>query len=141
MLMMCSAMLHPLLWQIRPNFRPFCRQIWSRAAIGGYCSCMIKIIVRVKGDPSMAQTIRLKLTEDMDSVETARFCLPRSTYFSLGSCHITIDHHDMPHSTSHTRPSHFSACNIEKLGMGLGKRLAEIIYTYESDIAILLVIW
>ena len=27
------------------------------------------------------------------------------------------------HVTSDTRPSHFSACNIEKLGMGLGMRL------------------
>ena len=29
---------------------------------------------------------------------------------------------DMYHVTSHTRPSCFSACNIEKLGMGLGTR-------------------
>ena len=34
-----------------------------------------------------------------------------------------IDHHDMLHMTSHIRPSWFSACNIEKLGMGLGTRL------------------
>ena len=29
------------------------------------------------------------------------------------------------HVISRTRPSRFSACNIEKLGMGLGTRLAE----------------
>ena len=28
--------------------------------------------------------------------------------------------------TSHTRPSHFSACNIKNLGMGLGTRLVQV---------------
>ena len=32
--------------------------------------------------------------------------------------------YDIAHVTSRTRPSCFSACNIEKLGMGLGMRLA-----------------
>ena len=54
----------------------------------------------------------------------ARFIRPRLTYFSFASCHVNIDHHDTPHMTSRTRPSScFSACNIEKLGMGLGTRL------------------
>ena len=55
-----------------------------------------------------------------------RLCLHRSrlTYFSFASCHVNIDHHDTPHVTSRTRPSsRFSACNIEKLGMGLGMKL------------------
>ena len=44
--------------------------------------------------------------------------------FSFASCDVTIDHHDTPHVTSRTKPSpRFSACNIEKLGMGLGTRL------------------
>ena len=77
-------------------------------------------VIQVKDDPSMAQTVHLYGT---DSIEMAWFCWLRSTYFSFASCHITIDHHDMPHVTSHTRPSRFSACNIEKLGMGLGVRL------------------
>ena len=56
--------------------------------------------------------------------KTARFTQSRLTYFSFASCHVNIDHHDMPHVTSHTRPfSRFSACNIEKLGVGLGTRL------------------
>ena len=42
----------------------------------------------------------------------------------FASCHVNIDHHDTPHVTSRTGPSsRFSACNIEKLGMGLGTRL------------------
>ena len=32
---------------------------------------------------------------------------------------------DITHVTSHSRPSHFSVFNIEKLGMGLGTRLNE----------------
>ena len=39
------------------------------------------------------------------------------------SCHAIIDHHDTLHVISCTRPSRFSACNIEKLGMDLGTRL------------------
>ena len=31
---------------------------------------------------------------------------------------------------SHTRPSHFSTCNIEKLGMGLGTKLCSTVYLY-----------
>ena len=36
--------------------------------------------------------------------------------------HPSTTHHTdkIGHVTSDTRPSHFSACNIEKLGMGLG---------------------
>ena len=65
-----------------------------------------------------------QLIEGMESVKTVRFIRPRLTYFSFESCHVNIDHHDTPHVTSRTRPSsRFSACNIEKLGMGLGTRL------------------
>ena len=35
-------------------------------------------------------------------------------------------HFSLHHVTSRTRPSHLSACNIEKLGMGLGTRLWKI---------------
>ena len=37
--------------------------------------------------------------------------------------HVSFNHHDVPRIISHTRPSRFSACNIDKLGMGLGTRL------------------
>ena len=37
--------------------------------------------------------------------------------------------YDVVHVTSRTRPSHFSAWNIEKLGMGLGTRLHRTICT------------
>ena len=47
--------------------------------------------------------------------KTNNLLLPRWPGPSL-SLSITI-------MTLHTRPSHFSACNIEKLGMGLGTRL------------------
>ena len=39
------------------------------------------------------------------------------------SYHVSVNHHDTLHVISWTRPSCFSACNIENLGMGLGKRL------------------
>ena len=38
---------------------------------------------------------------------------------------IIFDHHDMLHVILCTRPSCFSVCNIEKLGMGLGTRLGQ----------------
>ena len=77
-------------------------------------------------DPLRAQSLRIQLIEDTESIKTARFIQPRLTYFSFASCHINIDHHDMPHVTSRTRPSsRFSVCNIEKLGMGLGTRLVK----------------
>ena len=37
---------------------------------------------------------------------------------------------DVYHVTSRTRPSRFSACNIEKLGMGLGTRLYKNSYMH-----------
>ena len=43
------------------------------------------------------------------------------TSIDLLFIHITIDHHDTLHVTSHT--SSFSAFNIEKLGMDLETRL------------------
>ena len=36
------------------------------------------------------------------------------------------------HLISDTRPSHFSACNIEELGMGLGMRLLATKDSYTS---------
>ena len=43
---------------------------------------------------------------------------------------LTTLHKDkIGHVTSDTRPSHFSACNIEMLGMGLGTRLDSFTFT------------
>ena len=54
---------------------------------------------------------------------------PYSTLIDLllfVSCHVTFYHHDTPHTTLCTRPSHFSVCNnyIEMLGMGLGATIS-----------------
>ena len=43
--------------------------------------------------------------------------------------------HDVTHVISHTRPSRFSACNIEKTGCGLGTRLC-ILQFYHRCIAL-----
>ena len=91
--------------------------------------------IRVKCNPSRAQSLRFQLIECTESIKTARFIQPRLTYFSFASCHVNIDHHDMPHVTLRTRPSsHFSACNIEKLGMGLGTRLVMCKYKYAHSL-------
>ena len=58
----------------------------------------------------------------MDSVETAWFRWPWTTYFTFASCHVTINHHDTLHVTSHTKPSCFSAWNIEKLKIQKGQK-------------------
>ena len=41
-------------------------------------------------------------------------------------CVYLLSTYDVVHVTSRTRPSCFSACNIEKLEMGLGTRLTPI---------------
>ena len=64
----------------------------------------------------------LTLTEGTESIKMAQFIQPRLTYFSFTSCLVIFNHHDTLHVISCTRPSRFLACNIEKLGMGLGTR-------------------
>ena len=76
----------------------------------------------VKYNPLRDQSLRFQLIEGMESVKTVRFIRPQLPYFSFASCNVNIDH-VTPHATSHTMPSHFSVCNIERLGMGLGTRL------------------
>ena len=89
--------------------------------------------IQVKCDPSRAQSLHFQLIEDTESVKMAWFIRPRLTYFSFASCHVNIDHHDTLHVTLHTRPSCFSACNIEKLEMGLGTRLHNIILDHTCN--------
>ena len=56
----------------------------------------------------------LQLIEGMNRVKVTRFSWPQLTYCLSASCNVIHDHH------TQGPPSCFSACNIEKLGMGLG---------------------